>query len=344
MYRRQSTSTAAAALVLLLVGAPQLPGQQAESGRPALPLPDRLPMPTLGGMQFWADELFFHEWRIQRNVVTGHCRLLDGSDCRHAWGSFRRCVERLDEIKRERRLPPMRGKGVVVLHGLGRSRKNMAPLCRYLEREGGYVTFNVGYPSTRRGIAEHARALAGIVERLDGIEEINFVAHSMGNIVIRHYLADQTDEKNGRRPDRRFKRFVMLGPPNHGSIVAARFADDAAFKAILGEAGQELGREWVWLETDLAVPRFEFGIVAGGLANGRGFNPLLDGDDDGVVTVASTRLAGAADFTLVPVLHTFMPIDGTIHELTLRFLQNGCFVSPDQRRPVLEEERANIDD
>ncbi|MGQ9575532.1 MAG: hypothetical protein ACUVUC_09450 [Thermoguttaceae bacterium] len=35
-------------------------------------------MPTLGGKQFWADELLFHQWRIQRNVLTGHCRLLVG--------------------------------------------------------------------------------------------------------------------------------------------------------------------------------------------------------------------------------------------------------------------------
>ena len=39
---------------------------------------DAIPLPTMGGKQFWADELFFHQWRIQRNVLTGHYRLLDG--------------------------------------------------------------------------------------------------------------------------------------------------------------------------------------------------------------------------------------------------------------------------
>ena len=52
--------------------------------------PDPFPMPTLGGKQFWADELFFHQWRIQRNVFTGHCRLLDEHDLRHASGTLRR--------------------------------------------------------------------------------------------------------------------------------------------------------------------------------------------------------------------------------------------------------------
>src|SRR5690349_19119287 len=56
--------------------------------------------PTLGGRQFWADELFFHEWHIQRNSLTGHCRLLDGANMRHAWGSFEQCSAKLEQIKK----------------------------------------------------------------------------------------------------------------------------------------------------------------------------------------------------------------------------------------------------
>ncbi len=62
-----------------------------------------------------------------------------------------------------------------------------------LEREGKFTVFNVSYPSTRRGIDEHAKTLAGIVARLDGITEIDFVGFSMGNVVIRRYLSEQSD-------------------------------------------------------------------------------------------------------------------------------------------------------
>jgi hypothetical protein len=41
---------------------------------------------TLGGAQFWSDELIFHRWRIQLNAFTGYYRLLDGDDYRHTWG------------------------------------------------------------------------------------------------------------------------------------------------------------------------------------------------------------------------------------------------------------------
>ena len=294
-------------------------------GRAALELTEKVPMPTLGGKQFWADEMFFHAWRIQRNVVSGHCRLLDGNNIRHAWGTFDHCLDKLTDIRRKRDLPPMDGPALVLLHGLFRTRSSMSPLAKYAKKNGQYATFNVAYPSTRRHIADHAKALAKIIENLHGIDRIDLVGHSMGNIVIRRYLADQTDDSTGRKPDPRIKRVVMLGPPNHGSIIANALKDNSLFTAVTGKPGQELGREWVWLETDLATPRCEFGIIAGGLGNQVGFNPALPGDNDGVVTVSSARLDGATDFVLLPVLHSIMPSDRKVQAQTLRFLQTGRF-------------------
>jgi len=106
---------------------------------------------------------------------------------------------------------------------------------------------------------------------------------------------------------------------------------------VLGKSAQELGREWVWLESDLSTPQFEFGIIAGGLGNERGFNLMLPGDDDGVVTLESARLAGAGDFLVVPVLHTLLPSDPRVLKATLSFLTHGYFLSADQRTPVTEE-------
>jgi pimeloyl-ACP methyl ester carboxylesterase len=211
-------------------------------------------MPTMGGKQFWSDELFFHKWRIQRNVFTGHYRLLDAQDRRHASGTFEQCREVLDDIKIKQGLPPMKGKAVIVLHGLFRSRNSMDSLCDYLAEQGGYEVFNMTYPSTRDDIGEHARSLAHVIDNLDGIEEVNFVAHSLGNIVIRYYMGDlqrqeaekkQTsmgpDALRGKRPA--FNRFVMLAPPNHEAQMATAFGDNIVFKTVSGQSGQQLGRQ-----------------------------------------------------------------------------------------------------
>jgi pimeloyl-ACP methyl ester carboxylesterase len=311
---------------------------------PGLGGADPAPVPTLGGKQFWADELFFHQWRIQRNVLDGHYRLLDERDLRHASGSFEECRAVLEKIKRQRHLPRMTGKAVVVLHGLIRSRASMESLCRYLRQQGGYQVFNIEYPSTRDDIAEHARSLRRVIDNLDGIDEINFVAHSMGNIVVRHYLGDLARQEAwkqtaggvaaDRRAAARFGRFVMLAPPNQGARLAEMFADNVLFGAVFGDAGHQLGRDWTDLEKRLATPTFEFGIIAGGKGNSKGYNPLLEGDNDGTISVDTAKLAGARDFTVLPVLHSFVMDDDKVQECVLCFLRHGYFYSEQQRRPV----------
>jgi len=291
--------------------------------------PPNVPMPTLGGRQFWSDQLFFQGWHIQRNSITGYYRLLDEHDFRHAWGTLTDCRTALERIKRDRHLPRMRGKAVILLHGLFRSSASMEKLAKCLREQGHDTVFNVTYASTQSGVGEHAESLARIIANLDGIEEINIVAHSMGNIVARRYLADHED-----KPDPRLRRMVMLGPPNHGSLGAVVLAENAIFTTLTGQAGQELGIQWGDLEERLATPTFEFGIIAGGKQDDRGFNPLLPGDNDAIISVDTTRLAGASDFIIVPVIHSFLMDDARVGEYTLRFLQKGHFVSREERHAL----------
>jgi pimeloyl-ACP methyl ester carboxylesterase len=330
------------ATVVMLTG--RAVGQDSNVNRP-MPLP----LPTLGGKQFWADELHFHRWRIQRNVFNEQCRLLDGRNLRYASGTYDECLAVLERIKQDRQLSPMKGKAVVVLHGLGRSRASMDSLCRYLHDKGGYEIFNIEYPSTRYDMAQHARNLRHLINHLDGVEEINFVGHSMGNIVIRHYLGDlarQDPAKQSanaaaadRRAKMRFGRFVMLGPPNQGALLAETFADNVLFKEIAGDAGQQLGRDWPELERRLATPDFQFGIVAGGRGNDKGYNPMLVGDNDGVISVETAKLAGAHDFVRLPLLHSFIMDNPKVQQYVLSFLQHGYFISAADRHPLKKSKK-----
>ncbi len=291
--------------------------------------------PTFGGKQLWTDELIFHEWRIQRNAWTGHCRLLDHEDYRRAWGSFETCRERLEALKQELALPPMRGKVVVALHGLVRSRQSMDGICDYLHEHGDYTIVNFSYASTRDELGEHARSFASVMKHLGPeVTEIDLVGHSLGNLVIRHYLGDQTKPGEGKRPDPRIKRIVMLAPPNNGAEFARKFADNSLFQAIWGKSGVELATDWESLERRLAVPACEFAIIAGGKGEASGNNPLLTGDDDFVVSVEETRLPGASDFAMLPVLHSLIMDDPKVQEYTLRFLWHGYLVAADQRQPI----------
>ena len=86
---------------------------------------------TMGGQYFWADELVYYDWRIQCNTFTGHCRLLDDEKHRHAYGTFEHCNAKLAEIKRQKGLPPMKGKVVLVLGGLGDPRHIPERMAKY---------------------------------------------------------------------------------------------------------------------------------------------------------------------------------------------------------------------
>ena len=318
--------------------------QQPAAPRSLLRLAVRVPTPTLGGTQFWSDQFFFHDWKIQRHASSSSYRLLDAYEWQHASGTFEECLAKLDQIKREGNLQPMKGKAVVLLHGLGAPDWSMHLLGRHLRNEGGYEIFKVQYASTRCSIDEHAQSLANVMNSLAGIEELNLVGHSMGNIVIRRYLAGSTGATSEWRPDPRIRRIVMIAPPNHGSSTATEWADKSLFKTVFGTAGQQLGVDWKDLESRLATPQVEFGIIAGGKGDDQGFSSGLPGDDDGRIEVTTTRLAGASDFVVVPMLHELIANDPRVFDYTFRFLQSGSFNSPQTRQPITEEGRQSPTD
>ena len=173
-----------------------------------------------------------------------------------------------------------------------------------------------------------------MVENLGQVDEIDFVAHSLGNLVIRHYLADTTNPAAGHLPDVRIRRIVMLGPPNNGAHMAQLLADNSIYKAFTGATGEELGAGWPELQKHLATPDCPFGIIAGSRPDQHSRNPLLEGGDDLVVSVPETRLPGADDFLVLPVVHTFMMDDAKVREATLSFLKAGYFFSREKREPI----------
>jgi pimeloyl-ACP methyl ester carboxylesterase len=292
------------------------------------------PRTALDSAISWSDQLIFQQWKIQQHVESDACRLLDGDGKTHATGTFDECRAKLDSIKREQNLEPMRGKAVLLLHGLAAPAWSLQLLARHLHKHAGYEVFVVEYSSLRSTIDDQARSLARIINHLDGVEEINLVGHSMGNIVIRRYLAGDETQPGSWIADRRITRIVMIAPPNHGSSTAELLSNNSMFKAVFGESGRQLGVNWDDLEKRLATPDVEFGIIAGGWGNPIGLNPFLPGDDDGRITIETTRLAGATDFRVVPQVHEFIAHDPRVLDYTLQFLTNGYFISREQRQGI----------
>jgi pimeloyl-ACP methyl ester carboxylesterase len=276
-----------------------------------------LPMRTFGGLQLWADRYWFAGWRIQESVLTGHCRLLDAAHTRRAWGTYEAC-RAVFEAERVRLGLRQRSEHLVVLlHGLFRAHGSLDRLARRLGDEG-YAVANLDYPSTRRSIAEHAEGLTEVLDSLEGIARVSFVTHSLGALVAREALAGDPPWRERIEVG----RLVMIAPPSQGSSFAGALRDFLPFEWLAGPAGQEVVEEEA-----RAIPRPDvpFGIIAGGRGDGEGWNPWLEGDDDGIVSVEETRLSGAADFLLVDGVHTFLMNDAEVVEAVVRFLEVGRF-------------------
>lgn len=280
---------------------------------------------TLGGKQFWSDVRFFRGWRIQQNVFSGHCRLLDPEQHRHASGTLEECADSLKAVRKEQQLPAMSGRAVILIHGLIRTSRSFQGMARRLETDDCTIV-RFDYPSTRSSIPATANCLHQVIESLQGIDNIDFVVHSMGGLVLRCYLRDYGDS--------RIRRAVLLGVPNHGAQIADRLHGNPVYRMLYGPAGQQLTSDEDGLIADLPVPEIQFGVIAGGRGGLRGFNPLLSGDNDSTVTVRSARLSGADDFLLVPVIHSFLMTDRRCVQAVESYLEHGRFNPEKEAQPI----------
>ena len=105
-------------------------------------------LPTLGGMQFWGDLKFLRGYKIQRNVLTGHYRLLDVNNRRYASGTLEQCDEVLEKLRGTQGLTPDTGHAVIYLHGIARSSKSLQPIIKAMPKES-YAHVPFEYPSTQ---------------------------------------------------------------------------------------------------------------------------------------------------------------------------------------------------
>lgn len=208
---------------------------------------------------------------------------------------------------------------VVLLHGLGRTDLSMIRMENALEGRG-YEVVNVSYPSTQHSIERLAMeelgpAVDSCCSRPHG--KVHFVTHSMGGIVLRHYLESHEVDSLGR--------VVMLSPPNQGSEVADWVAENQILQRILGPWPEELGTGPESVPSQLGPVDFELGIIAGNKTLNPLFSRMIPGADDGKVAVEATKVEGMTDFLVVRRSHTYIMMSDDVIAQVLYFLEQGEF-------------------
>jgi pimeloyl-ACP methyl ester carboxylesterase len=202
---------------------------------------------------------------------------------------------------------------VVLLHGLWMPGAAMHWLARRLQA-AGFATETFAYPSIAGG---PDAAVPRLVERL-GRGPAHVVAHSLGGMVALQALCD-APVLVGRELD--VPRMVCLGSPLRGSGAAGGLMHWPATRMLLGRSADLLRGGFPCWQGRTAV-----GVVAGRVPHGLGaLFAHFDGDHDGTVAVAETRLEGIADHIVVAASHSGLLFSEEAASQATAFLREGRF-------------------
>ena len=204
---------------------------------------------------------------------------------------------------------------IVIVHGIWVNSWVMRKLARRLSNQG-YVTYLFDYQSVKKSPEQNARLLSEFVKTIDQ-PVVHFVAHSLGGLVLLHYLnlsSQQDQDRTGR--------VVMLGSPLNGSSRAPRILRIPFGRHLLGHSVQKglLGH-------DLQLPaELDAGMICGTFRLGIGMIVGSFGEPhDGTVAVKETQFKGLTDSINIRISHTGMLLSAKIAQQVVDFLQNGLF-------------------
>jgi hypothetical protein len=270
--------------------------------------PDPLPRQLIERFSPWRDLWIRAGWRVQLHSRTGAARLRDPAGHSALYPDFAAC-----RAAAERLAPRVSAKrGVVLLHGLMNYPAIMRPLETVLAGQG-WATANLFYPTRELSLAAHAQAASAAARGLadEGAAEIAVIGFSLGGLVARAALARAAAD--GWPPG----RLILIGSPARGAAIADALQRSSLYRPLIGGCADVVTKAGA---TAVPVPDAPLLIIAGG-TGARGYNPLLKGDNDGLIAVAETRLPGAeTDFLRVRSRHHALSIHPASVEACAAFL------------------------
>lgn len=208
---------------------------------------------------------------------------------------------------------------VVLIHGFGRSSFSMSKISHNLQANG-YKTINIDYPSRKYTLNDliNNHITPQIDDKIDNCSKIHFVGYSMGGIITRYILEHHRPENLGK--------VIFLGTPNSGAEVVNVLGKYKWFKKLFGPAVQQLAiGSSFWDQIPNNVD-YESGVISGNFS----INPItslfmIKGDDDGTISVESSKIEGMKEQLVLPVTHKMLLNSQRVVEEIEHFIRKGQF-------------------
>ncbi len=208
---------------------------------------------------------------------------------------------------------------VILIHGFNNDESDMYPLKQHL-KSMGYKAITINLPLRFSALEEcidlfekeFYKQLSDFVD----FEKIHLIGYSMGGLVVRSFLAQNTVPKLGR--------CVLIATPNRGTKLADM--SDKLLKPLgkIYKPIKSLMTDSIYIEEPINTPKPEIGVIAGNTSKHL-LGIFLDSENDGRVEVESAKYNGMTDFVIKPYGHKEIHHQVEIAELVELFLRTGKF-------------------
>lgn len=217
----------------------------------------------------------------------------------------------MTESDKEQAKSKSRGEAVVLVHGIWMQGILLKVMAEYLERQG-FEPHVVSYDFLDQTPEQNASVLKAKLDEITA-PVVHWVGHSLGGIVILHFLQQHPDLSPGK--------VVLLGSPVKGSEVAAKIHQNSFLRPLLGRSVEKglLGGAPEYT-TDRPL-----GIITGNKRLGLGALFFDVESSDGVVAHSETRINGITDEITVPYSHSTMVFSKKCANLVAKFLIDSRF-------------------
>ncbi len=209
---------------------------------------------------------------------------------------------------------------VYIIHGWANAKSIMNKVCKSV-RKSDFVYENYSYPALMVELDSLGSLLYRDVKIAD-YDSVSFVTHSMGALVLRNML-----KYSGKDLDFPvIYRIVMITPPNQGADIADLFKSKRTYQKLLGPNVEKMETDSNSYANQLPVPiNCEIGIIIGIRGKEIGYNPFIEGDNDGLISPEHTLLGNEKDTIKLKLDHLRVIKKRKARKQIIFFLNYGEF-------------------